>query len=46
MGKTTFRRDKDGNLIAYRDGKNMGRVGGMGDVPESKVRKAAKRKRK
>ena len=30
-GKTTFKRDKNGTLIAYRDGKRVGPVGGTGE---------------
>lgn len=35
-GKTTFKYDKNGNLIAYRDGKRIGQVGGMGDSAKKK----------
>ena len=46
MGKTTFNYDKDGNLIAYRDGKRIGKVGGMGDVaPKKKPTRKTSRKK-
>lgn len=44
----TFKRDASGNLIAYRDGKKIGSVGGMGDAnPKGKSprkRKSTKKK--
>lgn len=44
-GKTTFKYDKDGNLIAYRDGKRVGQVGGTGDTPpKKKTRKTTRKK--
>lgn len=32
MSKTEFRYDKDGHLIAYRDGKAVGRIYDMGEL--------------
>ena len=44
-GKTTFKYDKDGNLVAYRDGKRVGNVGGTGDaVPKRKSTSSRKKK--
>lgn len=45
-GKTTFKYDKDGNLIAYRNGKRVGQVGGTGDaLPKKPTRKTARKKK-
>lgn len=47
MPKTTFKRDKDGTLIAYRGGKKIGPVGGLGDGPASgAAKKTTARKKK
>lgn len=44
--KTTFKYDKDGNLVAYRGGKRIGQVGGTGDAPiKKKPRKTSKKKK-
>lgn len=43
MGKTQFKYDSNGNLIAYRDGKRIGSVGGMGDAPARKKKTTKKR---
>lgn len=32
MAEISFRRDGDGNLVAYRDGEEAGRVSAMGDL--------------
>ena len=44
----TFKRDKDGNLVGYKNGKKIGTVGGLGDLPTKKSkpeRKAVKTKK-
>jgi len=46
-GKTTFKYDSKGNLVAYRDGKRVGIVGGLGDeVPKRKSGTSRKKKAK
>lgn len=42
-GKVTFKRDKNGTLIAYQDGKRVGPVGGTG---EAVAKKKTTRKKK
>lgn len=45
MPKTTFKRDKEGNLIAYRGGKKIGKVGGMGDGPAPSSKRGTSKKK-
>ena len=44
-GKTTFRYDANGNLIAYRDGKRIGQVGGTGDARKKKKPSTTRKKK-
>lgn len=44
MAKVTFKRDRNGYLIGYKDGKRVGMVGGMGDLPPSMMPKGEARK--
>ena len=45
VAKTTFKYDKDGNLVAYRNGKRVGKVGGTGDVPLKRKPATSKKKK-
>lgn len=40
--KTTFKRDKDGTLVAYRGGKRIGPVGGTGEHVAQKPKRKKK----
>lgn len=45
-GKTTFKYDANGNLVAYRGGRRVGTVGGLGDSAPTKKANTAKKPKK